>query len=182
MISLRACRGAGQPDSLPFTLTRIKRDRQRRLSFIQRCLEQDCGRTERQLPATETRGGLPMRVQLFPESVHRVAVPAGLGAVALLLMSTFPALTGPAAAQDLSAADRYAGCVLGTAAVHLHNARAQGDPSIAADGSMFTPEIFVERAWAACESMKPAPEADQDPALQDFVFTSLMSMFFCEQS
>jgi hypothetical protein len=76
-------------------------------------------------------------------------------------------------------AEQYAACVLGTAAVHLKLAREADDPSISSDGSVFTPEIFVERAWAACEPLKPSRDAEQDGALQDFIFTSLMNMFFC---
>jgi hypothetical protein len=98
-----------------------------------------------------------------------------------LLSSGLAGAPGSASAQELSASDQYAACVLGTAAVHLRNAQAEGDPSIASDGSMFTPELFVERAWAACAAMKPIADADEDPALQDFIFTSLMNMFFCEQ-
>jgi hypothetical protein len=97
-------------------------------------------------------------------------------ALAALALSTSGSL-----AQELSAQDQHTACVLGTAAVHLKLAQDASDPSIAADGSMFTPEIFVEKAWAACESLKPSPEANQDPALQDFVFTSLMNMFFCKE-
>ncbi len=81
-------------------------------------------------------------------------------------------------AQDLSAEDKYAACVLGTAAVYLKLAKEAGDPSVAAEGSMFTPELFVEKAWTDCEPLKPSPDAHEDPALQDFVFTSLMNMFF----
>lgn len=86
--------------------------------------------------------------------------------------------TSSSYAEELSADDQYTACVLGTAAVHLKLARESGDPSIAADGSMFTPEIFVEKAYLACESLKPTPEAELDPARQDFVFTALMNMFF----
>lgn len=84
-------------------------------------------------------------------------------------------------AQELTVEERYRACVLGTAAVHLRLAQEAGDPSIAADGSMFTPEIFVERAWTDCEALKPSPEANEDPDLQDFVLTALMNMFFCKE-
>ena len=96
--------------------------------------------------------------------------------LAILSLTTCESL-----AEDLTADDRYTACVLGTAAVHLKLAQENADPSIAADGSMFTPEIFVERAYVACESLKPSPAAERDPARQDFVFTTLMNMFFCKE-
>jgi hypothetical protein len=96
----------------------------------------------------------------------------------LAALSAFTLTVAMASAQELSAEDQYTACVLGTAAVHLKLAQESGDPSIAADGSMFTPEIFVEKAYDACEPLRPSPEAEQDPARQDFVFTSLMNMFF----
>ena len=100
-------------------------------------------------------------------------------ACAATVFAAFILTTASSFAQELSAGDKYAACVLGIAAVHLKLAQESGDPSIAADGSMFTPEIFVENAYAACEPLKPSPDAEQDPAMQDFVFTSLMNMFFC---
>jgi hypothetical protein len=97
---------------------------------------------------------------------------------ATTLFAAVALATSGSLAQELSADDQYTACVLGTAAVHLKLAKESGDPSIAADGSMFTPEIFVEKAYDACEPLRPSPEAEQDPARQDFVFTSLMNMFF----
>jgi hypothetical protein len=42
------------------------------------------------------------------------------------------------------------------------------------DGKVFTPEISVEKAYAACESLKPRAE---NAERQDFVLTAL-NMFF----
>jgi hypothetical protein len=93
--------------------------------------------------------------------------------VAAVVLATSGSLS-----QELSIEDKYTACVLGTAAVHLKLAQESADSSIAADGSMFTPEIFVDKGYDACEPLRPSPEAEQDPARQDFVFTSLMNMFF----
>jgi hypothetical protein len=97
---------------------------------------------------------------------------------ATALVAAVVLATSGSLSQELSIEDKYTACVLGTAAVHLKLAQESADPSIAADGSMFTPEIFVEKAYDACEPLRPSPEAEQNPARQDFVFTALMNMFF----